>query len=224
MKSVVKRIDASSVENNGFIRIETEDHRMFQCKYVLVTIPLGCLKTNSIEFVPLLPEWKRKAIETMGVGQSNKIFLQFPSVFWDPEWPVFITTSSKYRFILCQSQSALVLVKICARISLELEEKNDKEIIDDVMKLFRTIFSDRQVPSPTRAVVTRWNQDRFARGAYSNFAVGADNQTLIDLARECHQRIFWAGEHTNYNGPIGCVHSAFESGQREAKRLLNFEF
>jgi monoamine oxidase len=42
----------------------------------------------------------------------------------------------------------------------------------------------------------------------------------MDLARECNDRIHWAGEHTNYNGTIGCVDSAFESGQREAKRIV----
>ena len=73
---------------------------------------------------------------------------------------------------------------------------------------------------PTRFLITKWNQDRFAKGSYSNFAVGADDQTVKKLARKCNERIYWAGEHTNYNGDIGCVDSAFESGQREAKKLV----
>jgi monoamine oxidase len=114
----------------------------------------------------------------------------------------------------------MLFIKLAGRIALEIEEKNEQETIDEVMILLRAIFSDKILPEPTRFLITKWNQDQFSKGSYSNFAVGADNQTLIDLARECNDRIHWAGEHTNYNGTIGCVDSAFESGQREAKRIV----
>jgi polyamine oxidase len=157
----------------------------------------------------------------MGVGLSDKIFLQFPFIFWDPKWTSIFCTSSRYRFILCRPDICMLFIKLTGRVALEIEEKNEQETIDEVMILLRTIFSDKNVPEPTRYLITKWNQDQFSKGSYSNFAVGADNQTLIDLARECNDRIYWAGEHTNYNGTIGCVDSAFESGQREAKRIVD---
>jgi monoamine oxidase len=218
LNSIVIRIDTSS--SDSIIRIYTKDKRVFLCKYVLVTIPLGCLKNHSIEFIPNLPEWKQNAIDIMGVGLSDKIFLQFPFVFWDPKWTSIFCTSSRYRFILCQPNICMLFIKLAGRIALEIEEKNEQETIDEVMILLRAIFSDKILPEPTRFLITKWNQDQFSKGSYSNFAVGADNQTLIDLARECNDRIHWAGEHTNYNGTIGCVDSAFESGQREAKRIV----
>jgi monoamine oxidase len=218
LNSIVTRIDASS--SDSIVRIFTEDGRIFSCKYVLVTIPLGCLKDHSIEFQPSLPDWKQNAIDMMGVGLSDKIFLQFPFVFWDPTWSSIFCTSPRFRFILCRPDVRLILIKLAARVAIEIEDKNEQETIDEVMSLLKAIFPDKDVPDPTRFLITKWNQDRFAKGSYSNFAVGADNQTLMDLARECHERIYWAGEHTNYNGTIGCVDSAFESGQREAKRLV----
>jgi monoamine oxidase len=215
LNSIVTRIDTNSI-----VRIYTEDGRIFLCKYVLVTIPLGCLKEHSIEFIPNLPEWKQNAIDAMGMGLSDKIFLQFPFVFWDAKWPSIFCTSPRFRFILCQPDVCMILIKTMAKFALEIEEKNEQETIDEVMSLLRSIFPDKNVPDPTRFLITKWNQDRFAKGSYSYFAVGTDNQTLMDLARECNERIYWAGEHTNYNGTIGCVDSAFESGQREAKRLV----
>jgi monoamine oxidase len=218
LNSIVIRIDTSSLDS--IVRIYTEDQRIFLCKYVLVTIPLGCLKAHSIEFIPNLPEWKQNAIDIMGVGLSDKIFLQFPFVFWNPEWASIFCISSRFRFILCRSDTCMLFIKLAARVALEIEEQNEQETIDEIMILLRAIFSDRDVPEPTRYLITKWNQDPFSKGSYSNFAVGADEQTLIDLARECNDRIYWAGEHTNYDGTIGCVDSAFESGQREAKRIV----
>jgi len=54
LNSIVIRIDTSS--SDSIVRIYTKDKRIFLCKYVLVTIPLGCLKDHSIEFIPSLPE------------------------------------------------------------------------------------------------------------------------------------------------------------------------
>lgn len=218
LNAIVTRIDASSSES--LVRIHTEDQRVFTARYVLVTIPLGCLKRQTIEFVPRLPEWKQTAIDRMGFGLSNKIFLQFPRVFWDPAWASIFCASPRFRFILCHPAISVLLVKICGRVAQEIEEQKDQDIVDELMVLLRKIFSDTDVPDPTRYLITRWSQDPFARGSYSSFAVGSDNQTLMDLARECHERIYWAGEHANYDGTIGCVDSAFESGQREAKRLI----
>ena len=49
-----------------------------------------------------------------------------------------------------------------------------------------------------------------------------DLQTLKQLSQETHNgHIHWAGEHTNFNGSIGYVHSGFQSGIREMKLILN---
>ena len=65
LNSIVTRIDTNSL-SDSIVRIYTEDKRLFLCKYVLMTIPLGCLKVHSIEFLPNLPEWKQNAIDADG--------------------------------------------------------------------------------------------------------------------------------------------------------------
>ena len=217
LNSVVTRIDATS--SNSTVRISTDDQRQFSSRYVLVTVPLGCLKARSIEFTPPLPERKQTAIDRMGFGLLNKIVLQFPFVFWDPQWATFFCASPRFQFIVCQPRQRILTIMIGARAAVEIEQQTDEETIADAMSLLRLIFFDQPVPDPTRFLITRWKQDPFARGSYSNFSVGTDRETLVDLAQECHERIYWAGEHTNYDGNIGCVDSAFESGQREAQRI-----
>ena len=40
---------------------------------VVLTVPLGILKANTIDFDPPLPSWKHGAIERMGFGLLNKV-------------------------------------------------------------------------------------------------------------------------------------------------------
>ncbi|MEM6610938.1 MAG: NAD(P)/FAD-dependent oxidoreductase, partial [Cyanobacteria bacterium P01_C01_bin.72] len=50
---------------------------------VLVTVPLGVLKQGKINFYPELPARKRKAINRLGMGTLDKVYLLFDEPFWD---------------------------------------------------------------------------------------------------------------------------------------------
>src|SRR4029079_4300758 len=58
-----------------------------------------------------------------------------------------------------------------------------------------------------------WQRDPFARGAYSYVAVsGAD--AMKTLAAPINDTLFFAGEHTHWEGMSGTVAGAIGSGQR----------
>lgn len=44
-----------------------------ECDAVVVTLPLGVLKTDTVTFTPELPERKKSSIERMGFGLLNKV-------------------------------------------------------------------------------------------------------------------------------------------------------
>ena len=60
---------------------------------VLVTVSLGVLKKAVINFAPALPGWKQTAIDKLGMGVLDKLYLKFDDVFWDKdaEWIVYAT-------------------------------------------------------------------------------------------------------------------------------------
>src|SRR5262249_5193743 len=65
---------------------------------------------------------------------------------------------------------------------------------------------------------TAWSTDPFARGSYTCIGVDSSAKDLATLAEPVGDRLFFAGEGTNpYHW--GCVHSAYESGRREAARI-----
>ncbi|MEM1140793.1 MAG: FAD-dependent oxidoreductase, partial [Pseudomonadota bacterium] len=49
----------------------------------LVTVPLGVLKRGAIQFEPDLPPRKRGAIQRIGMGTLDKVFLLYDEAFWD---------------------------------------------------------------------------------------------------------------------------------------------
>ena len=50
---------------------------------VIVTAPLGVLKTGNISFNPALPQDKQQAIARLGMGLLDKVYLLFEESFWD---------------------------------------------------------------------------------------------------------------------------------------------
>ncbi|WP_328604329.1 FAD-dependent oxidoreductase [Amycolatopsis sp. NBC_00345] len=54
-----------------------------QAGHVVVTVPIGVLKAKSITFDPPLPPAKQQAIDAVGAGLMDKLWLEFPEVFWD---------------------------------------------------------------------------------------------------------------------------------------------
>lgn len=53
--------------------------------HVVVTVPVGVLKAGSINFDPALPPDKQDAIDAIGAGLLDKVWLEFPYVFWNPD-------------------------------------------------------------------------------------------------------------------------------------------
>jgi polyamine oxidase len=107
----------------------------------------------------------------------------------------------------------------------ELEALTDIQILEEIMKFLRQIFPGIDIPNPIKYKFTRWSQDPLAYGSYSNFPVHTGPHTIKELAKETADgRVQWAGEHANVNDgtenwSFGCVHSAFQSGQRAAKTI-----
>ena len=58
---------------------------------VVVTVPLGALKQGTIRFDPPLPDRKQQAIEKLGMGLLDKVYLLFDKPFWDRDVTWIVT-------------------------------------------------------------------------------------------------------------------------------------
>lgn len=74
----------------------TSDASTYDFDAVIVTVPLGVLKARSIAFDPVLPDDTQNAIDRLGFGTLDKIYLQFDEVFWDADIQNIVTPFTDY--------------------------------------------------------------------------------------------------------------------------------
>jgi polyamine oxidase len=113
---------------------------------VIVTLPLGVLKSGSVVFSPELPQDKRNAIDNLGMGLLNKVYLQFPEVFWDqdadllgydgPDRGLF----SEWVNIAKITGEPILLGFNASSVAEELEGWTDEEIIAEAMLALRGMY------------------------------------------------------------------------------------
>ena len=184
---------------------------------VIVTVPLGVLKAQTIAFDPPLPERKRRAIERLGFGLLNKVVLSFEEAFW-PESPDMIGLVGPNQPVadlvsgLTFAGTPLLVGLRGGAAARSREALSDQDAIGEVLAALGA-------PEPSGALVTRWAADPSARGSYSFLAVGSTPADLRALAEPLGERLLFAGEATHEEF-FATVHGAYMSGIREAGRIL----
>jgi monoamine oxidase len=220
---VVNRIEYAE----SGVKVTTADGSNYEAKYVIVTVPLGVLKRNTITFAPALDTARVELINRMKMGYINKVFLVWDNAFWDPTLQYFGYTDpvkGKYPYFLNYRTFSDINCLVTfgfGNYGLTLESLTDAQIKDEVLVTLRKIFGN-DVPEPKRVVVTRWNNDPFSYGAYSFAAVGTTRDDFSNLGEPVMNRLLFAGEHTSADYRA-TVHSAWLSGQREASRIIVWE-
>jgi polyamine oxidase len=216
----VSKIDYS----DSVVRVVTQENE-FEADQVLVTIPLGVLQAKGVAFHPELPLDKTEAIDRVGMGLLNKVVLQFPQRFWPQgNWLLNIDLEDPYVNSFSSLEgifpnSNILVVWQYGKIARERENLSDQDWIALVTNQLKTAFGNEAAIQPTSAMVTRWGQDPFSRGSYSFPKVGSSNKDIGLLEQEIDGKIYFAGEATSSHYR-GTVHGAFESGLREANKIL----
>lgn len=216
----VSKIDYSNptvkITHNG---ISTE------ADYVLVTVPLGVLKANAIQFVPSLPSAKQIAIQKIGMNCVNKFLLTWDTAFWDDVQYISYTPEIKDKFNYFvnvkkfhPTVNALITFAY-ADYGRLTETMTDAQIIDEIMLHLKDIYGN-SIPNPTNLLRTKWQTNENSFGAYSYTAVGTEMQHFDDLAEEVNDKLFFAGEHTEADY-FSTVHGAYLSGIREANKIID---
>lgn len=223
LNQVVKSINYS--QSKG-VKVTTEKN-VFSALAVLVTLPLGVLKANTVTFTPSLPQSKQNAVKKLGVGTLNKTYFKFSNCFWteddDNELFNFISSSkghwSEWLNIHHYNQQPVLLGFNAGKYGKDIETFSDKTLISDGMQTLQKIYG-KTIPDPKDYLMTRWNADPYAKGSYSFIGVGASIKDYDELAKPVANRLFFAGEATS-SQYAATVHGAFLSGEREAKNIMS---
>ena len=206
--------------------VTTKTNQRFVADYVVMTVPLGVLQANSIVFSPGLSSGKTAAMKVLGMGTLDKVWLQFPYVFWDTQVQCLNYVSSTKGYfqetynIAFQTGQPVLLMFNAATYALSLESTTDGQILIAAMGVLKKLYG-ASIPAYSNYLITRWQADPFALGSYSYAKVGATNTTRMAFVTPEWDRVFFAGEHTSVSYPA-TVHGAYLSGIDAANRLINY--
>lgn len=213
-------------------QVQFENGDQVTADRVVVTAPLGVLKRRSLQFIPDLPQWKMDSIERLGFGVVNRICLTFEEQFWDDQPLIRVANDPSadepgncflFENMARRTGKPVIVGVLSGNAAQKLPFANEEEAVLCAVKKLRNLCKTNPKAHTVRlleSVVTRWQLDPYAKGAFSH--VGTEG-TVVDhdlLGRPVLHSLFWAGEATSRIYP-GTVHGAYLSGLRAAKEVLN---
>ncbi|RKP07985.1 flavin-containing amine oxidoreductase-domain containing protein [Thamnocephalis sphaerospora] len=201
LEHVVTRVSYSE----DAVCVTTARHGEFVADAVLVTLPLGVLKSGAIQFAPPLPAWKQGAVDRVGVGLMNKLVIEYDSdcvPFWPPKND-FVTLRPEDVFTKDPGAAADVLPRdsvyfvnyyallgcpvLAALLHCGLgewaETQSDEQMAERITRHLARYFPAAADTRPIRCTLTRWRQDPYAKGSYTHLPHGSSAEDLRLLAQ-----------------------------------------
>ena len=129
--------------------------------------------------------------------------------------PVVAGLEAAERDLLCEGNPE----------SVKYEAMPDKEVQAAVMTRMRQLYPNATVPEPIAFHITRWGQDPLARGCYSAYKPGFDDDDYSTLNKpikdaDDNHRV-WLGGEAMCDDLSGSTYGAFQSGRQIAETFLH---
>jgi polyamine oxidase len=243
---VVKDIEWGSGDQSAIVHSTFKEHEAhsYTADAVVVTVPLGVLRRNMINFHPVLPTSLQDGINRFSYGALGKVFVEFSEVFWSKDndqfiyYPSPLPTSTpvdessilSYATITSNLNIMCGTPELCIQVAEPLTQRVEamalrsktelQAFFEPLFKIFRT-EPYKELPQLVNIETSHWTQDPLAGfGSYSVEKSGDDAGILrAALLEHRGERLQFAGEHCTEVGN-GCVHGAFETAEVAAKNLL----
>ena len=206
------------------VLVSTTDQE-FSADYVIVTVPLGVLKNNVVNFTPSLSGNIQNSINNLKMGSVNKFLCVWDTPFWDTNLQYIgytPETMGKFNYFLNLnkfSESNALMTFAFGDYSKTTENMADNEVIDEIMNHLKSIYGSG-IPEPTKFLRTKWVSNEYTFGSYSFATNGTRTSDFSVFEESMNNKLFFAGEHTSKDYR-GTVHGAYNSGFRAAEQITN---
>lgn len=196
----------------------------FAAAAIVVTVPIGVLRSDDFVIEPPLPEPAAGALSRLEMNAFEKVFLRFPEKFWDEgvygvrqQGPEGRRWHSWYDLTALHGEPTL-LTFAAGPTARETRTWTDAELVASILDQLRRLYGDRVV-EPVALTRTDWQADPFARGSYAFMTLGSTTADHDDLATPVGGVLHLAGEATWTDDPA-TVPAALYSGHRAAENVL----
>jgi len=196
----------------------------------LITVPLGVLQAEVIEFVPRPGEVLRQA-NRLVMGEAMRLILVFKDKFWSghSDLSFLFTPSERPSTWWTPMPHEMPMLtawaggpKAAALLRLITSDGNAGALLDQALSTLARVFGLPLADIRKRLVswhVHDWQRDPYSRGAYSYVPENALDAPG-EMRGPVEDTLYFAGEHTDTSGHWGTVHAALATGAAAAHQLL----
>jgi monoamine oxidase len=204
--------------------VVTTDHGAFAADDAIVTVPVGVLQSDEFVIEPALPEPVAGALGRLTMNAFEKVFLRFPTKFWDDDVYAIRQQGPESRWwhswydLTALHDTPTLLTFAAGPAAVETRDWTEEEIVESILVQLRRLYGER-VEQPTSVHVTDWQDDPWSHGSYAYMTVGSTTADHDTLATPVGGVLHLAGEATWTDDPA-TVTAAMMSGHRAAARVL----
>ena len=206
-------------ERPGGYRVTTSQGDL-DAATVIVTASTNALAAGLIDFDPVLPAWKLEALHAVPLGYANKIALQVreDAIADVPEHSVGVSVGGGDMINLRFRPYGRNLVDgyIGGPLCSELELAGEAAMVEMGIEAMTTILGSKMKDAVTATAVSRWQSERYIRGAYGAALPGLADRRA-DLGKPIGERVLFAGEATSPEYFSTC-HGAWMTGAAAAEQ------
>lgn len=172
-----------------------------RARTAIVTVSTGILAADRIRFDPPLPERKRAAIDSLVVGNHNRIGLLFDKDVFGPDVTRGLLVAGSgddppMGFQIRPFGFPFVVGVTGGRFATWLERAGVAASVDHALERLKSAFGTAIGRHVGRTIVTAWGSDPWTLGAYSALRPGQGRQRAV-LAESLEDRLYFAGEATS---------------------------
>lgn len=228
-----------SVDSSGDFAVVTDaTGARHSAHHVIVTVSIGVLQAETIDFIPDLPATTVDAYNNIGMGTGMKVAMRFDNSFWNMpphqlSWlvneglasacwaPTHYKVDSTDNILMCYPMGNDGLQLSAIGADAGGGAAGDAAIIEAVLADLDSTYNGVASPNYIDGIVQDWIADPYVRGAYSFPTLGTyenvpSARSLLQVS--INDVIFFAGEGTNNNNSA-TVPGAMQTGERAAEAI-----
>ena len=213
----------------GEVKIKTQANEIYEAEQAIIAVPVGVLQLEKVvkeymRFTPALPQVEH-AVKEIGYGNVIKVLLQFSSLFWQQQKDaLFFFSDQKIATWWTQSPSQYPMLTgwIAGKKTDEFKDVSEADLLQLSLQSLATIFNKSEAEMKrllTASHIVNWENDAFAKGAYSYSMIGSEEAKKI-LNEPIAHTLFFAGEALYSGKSGGTVEAALVQGLEVAKKIL----
>jgi monoamine oxidase len=203
---------------------------------LIVTAPLAVLKAGDIAFSPALPASKLNAMSRLGMSAAMRIILEFKRNFYGEDVAA-IVGSNEAPIILNAGVGRSTLNKtlsitVFGDKAAAYSSMNPDDVVASILAEMDSWFGGDAsenirtslIPADNNRMVYTlkdWYKDPFIKGGISYHLPGGSLADREVLSAPVANKVFFAGEATDFTGEAGTVSGALKSGERAAFEVID---